>query len=60
MPSMMYLTTTTNGIDTSVAQSIVELTKIVLGLFNEFPLNIFLGAALVGIGVGVYRSLKHS
>lgn len=60
MPYMSLLTAGTTGIDTSVADAIVELTTKVLGLFQIFPLNIFLGAALVGIGVGVYRKLKHA
>lgn len=50
----------TSGIDLTVADSIVQLTTKVLGLFEVFPLNVFLGASLVGVGVGVYRALKRS
>lgn len=60
MPIVSLLTGTTNAIDTSVVDSIVELTEKALGLFTVFPLNVFLGATLLGIGIGVYRSLKHS
>ena len=60
MNGMMYLTSTTGGIDLTVADSIVSLTTKVLSLFEVFPLNVFLGASLVGVGVGVYRALKRS
>lgn len=48
------------GINLDVADAIVDLVTKVLELFTVFPLNIFLGASLVGIGVGVYRALKRS
>ena len=60
MPYMSMLTTTTATIDTSVADSIVELVTKVLELFQVYPLNIFLGATLIGVGIGVYRGLKRS
>lgn len=60
MNELVFLTETTGGIDLSVADAIVTLTTKVLGLFNVFPLNVFLGASLVGVGVGVYRALKRS
>lgn len=53
-------TSTSDGLDLSVADAIVTLTTKVLGLFNVFPLNVFLGASFVGVGVGVYRALKRS
>ena len=54
------LTTTSGGIDLSVADAIVSLTTKVLDLFTVFPLNIFLGASLVGIGVRVFSRLKRA
>ena len=54
------VTSSTTGINLDVADAIVSLTTKVLGLFEVFPLNVFLGAALVGVGVGVYRALKRS
>lgn len=60
MPYMSLLTGGTTVIDTSVADAIVELVTKILDLFSIYPLNIFLGASLVGIGVGVYRKLKRS
>ena len=60
MNGLVFLTETTGGIDLSVADAIVSLTTKVLSLFEVFPLNVFLGASLVGVGVGVYRALKRS
>lgn len=59
MNELMLLTADT-GTTLEVADMIVSLTTTVLGLFNVYPLNIFLGASLVGIGVGVFRALKRS
>lgn len=53
-------TTPSTGINLDVADAIVDLTTKVLELFTVFPLNVFLGAALVGVGIGVYRGLKRS
>lgn len=60
MNGLMMLTDTTTGINLEVADAIVSLTTKVLSLFEVFPLNVFLGASLVGVGVGVYRALKRS
>lgn len=58
--SVAALAAGSTGIDTSVADAILDLTTKALGMFSVFPLNIFLGASLLGIGIGVYRKLKHS
>lgn len=60
MPYLNLLTAGTTTIDTSVADAIVELVTTILGLFSVYPLNIFLGATLVGVGIGVYRGLKRA
>lgn len=44
---------------TDVFGWITEGMKSVLSVATEFPLNIFIGASVIGIGVGIYRSLKH-
>lgn len=44
---------------TEVFGYITEGIRSVLGVCVEFPLNIFIGASVIGIGVGIYRSLKH-
>ena len=60
MHDLMLLTESTTGINLDVADAIVSLTTKVLSLFEVFPLNVYLGASLVGVGVGVYRALKCS
>ncbi|MDE7299058.1 MAG: hypothetical protein K2N94_09565 [Lachnospiraceae bacterium] len=48
-----------NTIDTGAVSSIVDVTKSALGLFSTYPLNIFLVASFVGIGIGVFNRLRH-
>lgn len=62
MNALMYLTgtTSTTGIDVTIVDSILEVTRTILGMFNIFPLNVFLTAAIVGIGIGVFKKLKRS
>lgn len=38
---------------------ISEGLEMVLDLCKVFPLNIFVGAAVIGIGIGIYKKLKH-
>lgn len=59
-PVVSVLTDTTNAIDVTIVDSILEVTKTILGMFSVFPLNVFLTASLVGIGIGVFRKLKKS
>ena len=51
------LTDAVSGIDVSVVDSILEVTRTILGMFTIFPLNVFLTAAIVFIGVKVFRKL---
>ncbi|MBQ8279850.1 MAG: hypothetical protein IJZ23_08445 [Roseburia sp.] len=44
---------------TEVFGWITEGIQSVLSVCTEFPLNIFIGASVIGIGVGIYKSLKH-
>ncbi|MDD6036933.1 MAG: hypothetical protein PUC30_12235 [Lachnospiraceae bacterium] len=44
---------------TQVFSWITEGIQAVLSVCTEFPLNIFIGASVIGIGVGIYKSLKH-
>lgn len=58
--SNVIVGTTTAGTTLETADILVQLTTKVLELFNVYPLNIFLGASLVGVGIGVFRGLKRS
>lgn len=44
---------------TDVFGYITEGIQTILSVCTEFPLNIFIGASVIGIGVGIYHSLKH-
>lgn len=60
MATKVLATTPTNAIDVTVVDSILEVTKTILGMFTVFPLNVFLTAALITIGVGIFSQLKNS
>lgn len=47
-------------IDTALIGELLNLCKQCMGLFTEFPLNVFLIASLVGIGFGIFRMAKKS
>lgn len=47
-------------IDTSIVTELVDLTKTVMGLFAEFPLNVMLIATLCGVAFGLFRGARHS
>lgn len=47
-------------IDSSVITELLNLCKQCMGLFTEFPLNIFLIGGLVGIGFGIFTTAKNA
>lgn len=67
MPLMNYLVSlmategaTTAVIDSGLVTELINLCKTCMGLFTEFPLNVFLIAGLVGIGFGIFRMAKRA
>lgn len=46
------------SIDSSVITELINLCKQVMGLFSEFPLNIFFVSSLVGVGFMIFRQAK--
>ena len=60
MDALMLLTDTANGIDVTIVDSILEVTRTILGMFTVFPLNVYLTAGIVTIGVGIFTALKHA
>lgn len=44
---------------TSVTSMLGDVVEAVAGLITTFPLNIFLGITLIGVGVGLFRKLKR-
>jgi hypothetical protein len=47
-------------IDTGIVTELVTLTKSVMGLFSEFPLNVLLISSLCFVAFGLFRSAKHA
>ena len=45
-------------IDVSLVTELINRVKSVCGLFTIFPLNVFLIASLVFVGVKIFRSAK--
>lgn len=50
----------TTQIDNAIVTELIDLCKTTMGLFTEFPLNVFLVASLVGIGFGIFRMAKRA
>ena len=45
-------------IDSALVTELINLCKTCMGLFTEFPLNVFLLAGLCGVGFGIFRMAK--
>lgn len=43
----------------SIFTAIADGLEMILGLCVKFPLNIFIGAAVINIGIGIYRKIKR-
>ena len=56
----LLATGSTASIDTASITELINLCKQCMGLFTEFPLNIFLIAGLVTIGFTIFTSAKHA
>lgn len=57
---MFALTGGSATIDESVFTVVVNGAKAVLGLFTEFPINIFLATSIMGVGLAIAMKLKRS
>lgn len=55
---MHFMNFLASAIDTSIVSELIELCKTVMGLFTEFPINIFLYAGLVGIAFKIFKQGK--
>lgn len=58
--ALVSVAATAPAIDSSVFTTIITGAKAVLGLFTEFPINVFLAASILGIAIGVVRKVKSS
>lgn len=60
MPTFLTEVTTGSGFDpTQIFGWITSGLRSIMSVATDFPLNIFIGASIIGIGVGLYRSLKR-
>lgn len=50
----------TTTIDTGAVSEVINLAKLCMGLFTEFPLNIFLIGGLCGLGFALFRKAKKA
>lgn len=50
----------TPSIDSSAITELINLCKQCMGLFSEFPLNIFLIGGIVGVGFTIFTQAKHA
>lgn len=48
------------SIDSAVIAELIDLCKQCMGLFSEFPLNIFLVSGLVSIGFTIFLAAKNA
>lgn len=60
LSSFTFLTSTTSGIDTAIIDTILSVMESILDCFKIFPLNVCMGAFVIGIVIGVFRKLKRS
>lgn len=61
MPNVfMVADSATTAIDTAIVGELVNLTKQVMGLFKEFPLNVLLIASIAVIGFTIFRAAKRA
>lgn len=49
-----------SNINTGLVTEVVNFVKQLMGLFGEFPLNIFLIGSLAAVGFGLFRKAKKA
>lgn len=59
MPGILA-TGSTAAIDTGSVTEVINLAKQCMGLFTEFPLNVFLIGGLCGLGFAIFKKAKHA
>lgn len=45
---------------TATMTTVLEIVKTCMGLFSEFPLNIYLVGGLAGVGFSIFRKAKKA
>lgn len=57
---MYNILLTAPAINEATFTTVVNGAKAALGLFTEFPINVFLAVSIMGVAIGVAMKLKHS
>lgn len=60
MMPLVVLGEATTNIDTALVSELINLVKTTMGLFSQFPLNVYLIGGLTFLGFGIFRSAKHA
>lgn len=47
-------------INVALVTELLNLCKLCMGLFSEFPLNVYLISGLAGIGFGIFAKAKRA
>lgn len=58
--NLINVLTVTPSINEGTFTTVVNGAKAALGLFTEFPINVFLAVSIMGIAVGIAMKLKRS
>ena len=56
----VFVAEATTNINTALVTELINLVKSTMGLFTEFPLNVYLIGGLTFLGFGIFRSAKHA
>lgn len=59
MPELVLAASGAESLTTNTS-TLIDLVKAAMGLFSEFPLNIILVGALVGVAFGIFRKAKKA
>lgn len=57
---MSVLAASTSTIDSGAVTEVINLAKQCMGLFTEFPLNVFLIGGLCSLGFSIFKRAKHA
>ena len=57
---MLLMTLASTVIPTGIVNEMIDVTKSVLSLFTVFPINILIGAMIIGIGFKIFKNAKSA
>lgn len=57
---MPFVMASAASIDTGLVSELIAVVKSCMGLFSEFPMNVFIIGSIVGLGFGIFRRAKSA